>query len=144
MQIHEIFSYRIIDNYLIFLLSPYIISQEEAEDQEHHQQNVEDHLQVEMADWGEEEEEEENVDQQTNDSYETSETSADIKPVLQQPNFGELIAEAVDYLPPSLKISSVKKTNKVNILCQKKEVFTNHNKFNVYFAGYSFDCGQPR
>ena len=127
MQIHEIFSYRIIDNYLIFLLSPYIISQEEAEDQEHHQQNVEDHLQVEMADWGEEEEEE-NVDQQTNDSYETSETSADIKPVLQQPNFGELIAEAVDYLPPSLKISSVKKTNKVSILCQKKEVFTNHNK----------------
>ena len=65
-----------------------------------------------MADWGEEEEEE-NVDQQTNDSYETSETSADIKPVLQQPNFGELIAEAVDYLPPSLKISSVK-TNKVS------------------------------
>ena len=121
------FSYRIIDNYLIFLLFPYIISQEEAEDQEHHQQNVEDHLQVEMADWGEEEEEE-NVDQQTNDSYETSETSADIKPVLQQPNFGELIAEAVDYLPPSLKISSVKKTNKVSILCQKKEVFTNYNK----------------
>ena len=112
MQFHEIFSYRIIDNYLIFLLFPYIISQEEAEDQEHHQQNVEDHLQVEMADWGEEEEEE-NVDQQTNDSYETSETSTDIKPVLQQPNFGELIAEAVDYLPPSLKISSVK-TNKVS------------------------------
>ena len=93
-----------------------------------------------MADWGEEEEEE-NVDQQTNDSYETSETSADIKPVLQQPNFGELIAEAVDYLPPSLKISSVKKTNKVSILFQNSNpsytkhlfkknlpIFTNYNE----------------
>ena len=109
MQFHEIFSYRIIDNYLIFLLFPYIISQEEAEDQEHHHQNIEDHLQVEMADWGEEEEEEN--DQQTNDSYETSGSGAtEIKP---QPNFGELIADAVDYLPPSLKISSVK-TNKVS------------------------------
>ena len=79
-----------------------------------------------MADWGEEEDEN---DQQTNDSYETSESGAtvEIKP-LQQPNFGELIAEAEHYLPPSLKISSVK-TNKVSIsdsdpiyLCHTSEI----------------------